>query len=121
MDSGDVLRQQARRLAPTRPVLHVFSGAILASAALMLCTAAPAAAKSFTPLPGWATLEGANPLVGATVRVYRGRSTKKKLKGPWSSVRTYKTGTFVFDAATLPKTFVVAVSGGTIRGASLAG
>src|SRR3989442_11704876 len=103
MDSGDVPFHRARGLAPTRLALHILPGAILPSAALLLCTAAPTAAKSFTPLTGWATLEGGNPLVGATVRVYRGRTMKTKFRGPWNSVQTYKTGTFTFAASTLPK------------------
>jgi hypothetical protein len=121
MDSVEVPRARARSHAPTRLALLILTAAIVACAALMLCTTAPAAAKPFAPLPGWATLEGGNPLVGATVRVYRGRTTKTRLRGPWSADQTYKTGTFVFDASTLPKTFVVAVSGGTIRGEAFTG
>jgi hypothetical protein len=96
--------------------------AVAIGGALAFSSSAPAA-KPYTPLPAWALIQAGEPLVGAKVRAYKGRHVelKTRLRGPWDKAQTYKTGTAVFDAAKLPKTFVISVAGGTIRGAPFAG
>jgi hypothetical protein len=92
---------------------------------------APTASDQPTALlPVWALLDGDTPVAGARVLVYAiprrtdGKPGRRRLLHPVNGVgaqRTYDSGVALLEFASLPRTFVVVVSGGQAKGRTLRG